>query len=86
VTIIVYEPPIKQTKENLKIIKVSNHFTLEKAQTKSEELKLELNGDNPILAIYTDTGFSPQKVMVKVDLPEEARQVPDEYLRPFDMV
>jgi len=87
--LIVYESTERGRPEMLKAIKLSENLeklSLEQIKEKSNLIKKKLNSDNPILAIYSDTSFSPKSVIKRVNLPEEVKEKPDEYLKPMDIV
>lgn len=88
IRLVVYEPSKKQTPQVLKIIKISEHLYLEKAKEKMKKLQEILNGDNPILAVYSDTNFSPSDIIQRIDLQLEETDLnsPDKYLEPTDLV
>jgi Leucine-rich repeat (LRR) protein len=72
--------------EILKVVKISELFSLEMTRDKARELKEKLESDNPALAIYFHTGFSPDEVIERAFLPKEAKDEPDKYLKPMDII
>jgi hypothetical protein len=75
---------IKALTEIFRVIKVSEHIYKDKTYQDVEELKVKLNSDNPILALSHD--FSPEKFIERTILTKEAKQEPDKYFKPMDLV
>lgn len=66
-------------------IKIFEHIYKDEINKKVRELKIQLNSDNPILALYSHN-FSPEEVIERNILPKEAEQEPSKYLRPTDLI
>ncbi|CAG8684198.1 5399_t:CDS:2 [Ambispora leptoticha] len=82
--------------ETLETFEISNGYdrdSLKSAKDKAANLRHELNGENPMLAIISsltlrfDEGYSFEKAGVrKFDLPSDAINNPDQYIKPLDIV